>query len=263
MSTLLASKQTIHTVAVWAALSLHRGALTDDLISVAGLYTRRLHLENVRAVKAVRPGHEEDEPEWVLRRMTVEELDAARGLPAIVVLKTVQFYEYQACDSPDWSESTARSLSNNATAAAVAKLPGYDRAPWGLHEGCNVTVQTPALSLDKLKGLAEVKVEYEPEDEQPKDHFDPMVGIGSPGAVESIERAIAEAGGSPCPMWFCAKVTASYAGFEGEPQYLGCCSYLSYSDFESSGCDGMEHEALKSLHAKLNDAFADLSRLVA
>jgi hypothetical protein len=30
--------------------------------------------------------------------------------------------------------------------------------------------------------------------------------------------------------WFCAKVTASYGGFEGT-DYLGCCSYKSLEDF--------------------------------
>lgn len=109
-----------------------------------------------------------------------------------------------------------------------------------------------SISLTKLKELATIKFEPLQEDERPEDHFDDEENIKF--VKEGLKNSYYEA----CPEWFCAKVTATYAGITSEPEYLGCCSYESYDDFINEGSPGtnyagMVEEALTNLCAIFQD----------
>lgn len=105
------------------------------------------------------------------------------------------------------------------------------------------------ISKDKLKALATIKFEPIQEDERPEDHFDNESNIAF--AKTGLKRSYYEA----CPQWFCAKVTATYAGITSEPEYLGCCSYDSYEDFitEYGYYNNMVDNALTNLCAIFQD----------
>lgn len=61
--------------------------------------------------------------------------------------------------------------------------------------------------------------------------------------------------------WFCAKMTAIYKGFIGV-DYLGCCSYESFSDFENDAYyKQMKENALDDLNATIRLAIKDLEEL--
>jgi len=50
----------------------------------------------------------------------------------VEVLSAIACYEYQACETPEWQYSEARTFCDALRSALVAKLPGYDKAPWGI-----------------------------------------------------------------------------------------------------------------------------------
>lgn len=50
----------------------------------------------------------------------------------VQVLKAIDCYEYQACESPAWERSEARAICAALRARAVCQLPGYDDAEWML-----------------------------------------------------------------------------------------------------------------------------------
>lgn len=58
-------------------------------------------------------------------RMTV-------NIEPVVLLKAIDCYEYQSCEHPDWGESAAKKFCGSLRGAAIAHLPGYDAAPWGI-----------------------------------------------------------------------------------------------------------------------------------
>lgn len=85
------------------------------------------------------------------------------------------------------------------------------------------------ISLEKLKSLATIKFEPLLEDfTREEEHFNSEL-------LETIQNEILEKYDCcyPNPLWFCAKVTASYADINSDPVYLGCCSYDSYEEFTS------------------------------
>lgn len=52
----------------------------------------------------------------------------------VVVLKALACYEYQSCETPDWSRSEAHAFCDALRHAAIRNLGGYDDAPgWEVH----------------------------------------------------------------------------------------------------------------------------------
>jgi len=47
-------------------------------------------------------------------------------------LKQLACLEYQSCERPDWKESEAYAAIEAIRASLIARLPGYDAAPWGV-----------------------------------------------------------------------------------------------------------------------------------
>jgi len=97
------------------------------------------------------------------------------------------------------------------------------------------------ISLEKLKSLATIKFEAIQEDFPLSEDFDPEV-------AEALNAEILEKYDYfPNPLWFCAKVTAAFAGITSDPEYLGGCSYNSYEDFTSEVGGYYEEMVLMSL----------------
>ncbi len=61
-------------------------------------------------------------------------LRAAEGVSPLEVLKAASCYDYQACETPEYSDSFARRIVERINSAAIAALPGYDEASWGWPE---------------------------------------------------------------------------------------------------------------------------------
>lgn len=114
------------------------------------------------------------------------------------------------------------------------------------------------ISLEKLKSLATIKFEPIPEDfTRASEHFDAEV-------LENLQNEILEKYDCcyPNPLWFCAKVIASYADIDSDPVYLGCCSYESYEEFTSdSYFKEMRDEAISHLFCTLTAVHEELQRL--
>jgi hypothetical protein len=53
----------------------------------------------------------------------------------VTILKTISYYGYQTGDSPEEYEvGAAAGFLNYLRGTAIGKLPGYDDAPWGIHD---------------------------------------------------------------------------------------------------------------------------------
>jgi hypothetical protein len=55
-----------------------------------------------------------------------------RQQPTIVeAFKIFDCYEYQSCEHPGWKTSRAAEICRKVKDTLIAKLPGYEAAPWG------------------------------------------------------------------------------------------------------------------------------------
>jgi hypothetical protein len=61
---------------------------------------------------------------------------------AIATLKSIDCYEYQSCEHPEWPESCAKAFCDALRRAITHDIPGYDDAPWGL---CREDAETMAV----------------------------------------------------------------------------------------------------------------------
>lgn len=66
---------------------------------------------------------------YYLRPYTFER---TRTLTDAEIAKAVSCYAYQSCEHPEWEASAASRLCDAIQARLLARLPGYDQAPWGL-----------------------------------------------------------------------------------------------------------------------------------
>jgi hypothetical protein len=88
---------------------------------------RMLWAENVRSVSYRYEGrYDVDNPD-------VAAYEFERwGLPPVVVLKALDCYEYQSCETPGWKRSPSFEFCDRLRRSLISRLPGYDAAPWGL-----------------------------------------------------------------------------------------------------------------------------------
>jgi hypothetical protein len=56
----------------------------------------------------------------------------AKPVDVVTFLKSLDCLEYQSCEVPNWEGSRAQRIIEWARRGAIGKLPGYDRAPWGI-----------------------------------------------------------------------------------------------------------------------------------
>ena len=52
----------------------------------------------------------------------------------VIVLKALDCYEYQACETPDWAQTEAHDFCRALRKRMIAQLPGYEDAPWGIED---------------------------------------------------------------------------------------------------------------------------------
>lgn len=55
-----------------------------------------------------------------------------KQIPALHILSCLACLEYQSCEHPEWHGSVASQLIDMIRRRAIAALPGYDDAPWGI-----------------------------------------------------------------------------------------------------------------------------------
>lgn len=94
----------------------------DDLVELG----QTLWMENARSIAYRYPDH----PAPVVRYVRLPRLVPV--LDPVVVLKSIGCLEYQSCEHPDYYESRAYKLLQTLQSIAIAELPGYDAAPWGI-----------------------------------------------------------------------------------------------------------------------------------
>ena len=66
-----------------------------------------------------------ERPVFTLRRLVHHSFDPVQ------VLKAIDSYTYQACEHPEWVDSTAHDFCQALQAMAISSLPGYEDAAWG------------------------------------------------------------------------------------------------------------------------------------
>ena len=54
------------------------------------------------------------------------------SIPAVYALKILDCYEYQACETPDYSRSLVAGLCAKLRRTLITMLPGYNDSNWGL-----------------------------------------------------------------------------------------------------------------------------------
>lgn len=50
----------------------------------------------------------------------------------VVVLKAIDFFEYQSCGAADWADSEAAAFCTALRREMIQRLYGYEEAPWGI-----------------------------------------------------------------------------------------------------------------------------------
>jgi hypothetical protein len=87
------------------------------------------------------------------RAITYEPADLC-DLAPVLVLKTAQYFNYQACETADYYDTDAAALVRAILEKAIRALPGYDAAPWGLDGDEPAEVQPPRARLTPAPGKA-------------------------------------------------------------------------------------------------------------
>jgi hypothetical protein len=88
-----------------------------------------LKLENVTSVNHLYKGRHKEEFEKI---KFVRLGRRADRLDPVVVLKQIDFYEYQSCEHPEWEDSEAYQFVNALRLRWIKNLPGWYDAPWGI-----------------------------------------------------------------------------------------------------------------------------------
>lgn len=68
----------------------------------------------------------------VAHAWTFKHAQTQRG--AVEIIKACQCFDYQACELPDYKNTTAARIVSDIKSRAIASLPGYDAAPWGIDD---------------------------------------------------------------------------------------------------------------------------------
>jgi len=50
----------------------------------------------------------------------------------VAIIKAIDCYNYQSCESPDWESTEAYAIADALRERAINHLPGYDDAPWSI-----------------------------------------------------------------------------------------------------------------------------------
>jgi len=99
---------------------LRRRQLTRDTADAVG---HMLLEENIRGVNDRYSMEGEPEGMYAFE-------PTSRKLDPVQLLKALQCYEYQACESRGWDDSEARVFCDALRRRAIGRLPGYEQAAW-------------------------------------------------------------------------------------------------------------------------------------
>lgn len=143
MSAYVCSKYHIKALAIFAVRKIHGSLAVDpryvdganDLSFkpaelVATRYAAILLAENVRSVRA---RYADDMGDYEEINISAREVLRPATLSPVAVLKLCNCLAYQSCETDDWETTNAYKLLQQIKDAAIRILPGYEDAPWGLH----------------------------------------------------------------------------------------------------------------------------------
>jgi hypothetical protein len=126
-------------VLVSGAIDLHsttrlrkNGPLIDILPDNAEAVGRMLWAENARSVNHlnVQLGHGSNP---VLEEIVgFYGFEYRRDLCPTVISKALACYEHQACECPAYPDTPAYDFASRLARQLIKKLPGWDKAPWGI-----------------------------------------------------------------------------------------------------------------------------------
>ncbi len=98
-----------------------RRELTSETASIVGMM---LVAQNYASVN-YRYAEKDEEPIYRYKPLA--------GYPnPVIVLKAIDCYEYQSCETPDWEETEAHAFCQSLRKRMIHHLPGYDDAPWDI-----------------------------------------------------------------------------------------------------------------------------------
>lgn len=105
----------------------HSTFSVSDLLTAAGI----LAAENARSVNTRYAHHNqpEDPPNVTGKRI---QHYIKNPLTPVQLLKAIQCLDYQSCETDDWNTTRAFNLLQTYQSRAIAALPGYEQAKWGL-----------------------------------------------------------------------------------------------------------------------------------
>ncbi|GAB2564105.1 hypothetical protein [Leucobacter ruminantium] len=108
-----------------------------DAIVISGQLRRELTPESAELVgsillaenqRSVNYRYDENELEYVYTHRP------SRPRTPVELLKAIDCYEYQACETPDWEDSEAAAFCEALRSHLIGDLPGYHDAPWSIDE---------------------------------------------------------------------------------------------------------------------------------
>lgn len=133
MSCYIVSDDTIKAIAIEAARECGGRCDQEQVQKFADV----LRLANEKAVNERYPGiggeAYNDGPDCSPAcEVTLRDIMRLCRVDPVVALKAIRCYGYQSCDWGDYETSAAAKIAQDATYKAIARLPGYEAAPWGL-----------------------------------------------------------------------------------------------------------------------------------
>jgi hypothetical protein len=128
---------------LWEAIGANGGRLS--LLWYRREVFELLRAENFRSLRARYPGHDDGRAGgmWHPEDETAVAAVPAQRLEAVTIIKACHGFRYQACESHEWGESLAAAIVEAIEAAAVHRLPGYDRSNGWHLEDSDVHGSTP------------------------------------------------------------------------------------------------------------------------
>ena len=104
--------------------SFYRANFESGMLVAENLRSVRFRYEDVKDDLEGLPGPIERD---FIRAYTFER---TQDMATVAILKALDCYEYQSCETDDWPQSEAFAFCDSLGGSLVHRLPGYDDAPW-------------------------------------------------------------------------------------------------------------------------------------
>ncbi len=133
MSAFLVSDNHIDTLITFAArkritFSIDNRQLDARIVEDANDIGQILVNQNVRSVNA-RYSENDIVDEYIFRDVGLQNQHVAN---IVQILKACDCYDYQACETDDYRNTTAASIIDRIRSYAIHSLPGWEEAEWAL-----------------------------------------------------------------------------------------------------------------------------------